>query len=134
MSEKETATAMGKHVYNLQIRVLIYQEDGEFCAHALEMDLLAYGKDFKTAILELTESIYQQISFAKFKNDDALLLFPAEKCFFDRWEAAHAAALKHEVFPDQSGEMEVLAVCITLDQKRIKAPKRRFDPVEISNA
>jgi hypothetical protein len=125
---------MDKHVYDLQIRVLVYQEDGEFCAHALEMDLLAFGNDLNAAIAELTELIYSQISFARFKHDDGLLLFPAEKSFFRRWEAAHAAALKHEVFPDESKKLAVKAVCIRLDQKRIKTPKKRFEALELSSA
>jgi hypothetical protein len=28
---------MDTHIYNLGVQVLIYQEDGEFCAQALEL-------------------------------------------------------------------------------------------------
>ena len=83
---------MNTHVYSFGIRVLIYKEDGKFCAHALELDLLEYGKTEERAISELLEMIKSQISFARFKNDDSLLPFPAPKEFYERWEAAHAAA------------------------------------------
>ena len=125
---------MDKHVYDLQIRVLIYREDGEYCAHALEMDLMGFGKTSRLAVAELTELIYAQISFARFKNDDSLLLFPAERALFKRWEEAQSAALRHEVFPDEPGQLEVRAVCIKLDQKRINSPKQRFDAVEPARA
>lgn len=125
---------MDTHIYNLQIRVLIYQEGGQFVAHALEMDLLGYGRTEKAAIRELCGLIDSQLSFARFKNDDSLLAFPAAKAYFDRWETAHAAALKKMVLEDKSGELSVKAICISLDDKVNRLPKRRFEPVELSCA
>lgn len=84
-------------IYDFGVRVLISKEDGEFCAHALELDLLGYGKTEHRAIGELLEAIRCQISFGRFKNDDSLMSFQAPKEFYDKWEAAHTAALKNKV-------------------------------------
>jgi hypothetical protein len=125
---------MGTHVYSFQIRVLIYREDGEYCARALEMDLLGYGKTEKAAIKELSNLIECQLTFARQKDDDSLLLFPAEKIFFERWEAAHKAGLKNRVFPDRTVAMKVKAVCITLDETLKKLPKARFESLKLACA
>jgi hypothetical protein len=125
---------MGKHVYNFQIRVLICQEDREVCAHALEMDLLGYGRTEEAAIEDLCNLIDCQLTFARAKNDDSLLLFPAEKPFFKRWEAAHAAALRNEVLQDKPVAITVKAVCIALDDRLSNLSKKRFEPVELSRA
>ncbi len=103
-------------------------------AHALEMDLMGYGKTEKAAVNELCSLIESQITFARHKGDDGLLSFPAEKEFFDRWEAAHTAALKREVLQDNIAELNVKAICISLDQTLSKLPKGRFEPVELSHA
>ena len=120
---------MEAHVYDFQIRVLLYREDGEFVAHALEMDLLGYGKTDAEALRELKGLIEAQITFARQKNDDTLLDFPAPKEFFARWEKAHAAALKRQVFPDTSVQMTAKAIFISLGERirRIQdAPAKQF--------
>ena len=125
---------MDTRIYNLQIRVLVYQEGGQFVAHALEMDLLGYGRTEKSAVKELCSLIDSQLSFARFKNDDSLLAFPAAKEYFERWETAHAAALKKMVLEDQPGALSFKAICISPDDKVSRLPKRRFEPVELSCA
>jgi hypothetical protein len=120
-----------KHFYDLGIRVLIYQEDGQFCAHALEVDLLGYGKTETEAVSELFEAIRCQLAFARAKDDDSILRFPAPKEFYDRWEAAHAAALRKLVFPDKSKAFAIRATCIAIDEKLLTAsPKARFEAME----
>ena len=52
---------MEAHVYDFQIRVLIYRENGEFVAHALEMDLLGCGETEAEALRELEDLIEAQI-------------------------------------------------------------------------
>ncbi len=59
-------------------RVLGYQVDSKtWAAHCLETDLIGYGKNFEAAFGELKELTGMQISFAKFKNQPALLDRPA---------------------------------------------------------
>jgi hypothetical protein len=70
------------HIYDVGVRVLIYQEEGQLCAHALELDLLGYGKTESEAVSQLLEAIRCQISFARSKNDDSILAFHAPREFY----------------------------------------------------
>jgi len=114
-------------LYSFQVRVLIYEEDGEFVAHALEMDLLGYGNDEKGAAMDLADLIDSQISFAREQNDDSLLLFPAPKELFERWEKAHLETLRSKVFGDKCQRLDVKAVAISLDRLDRRS-RRRFQP------
>ena len=105
----------GAHIYELGVRVLIYQEDGVFCAHALELDLLGHGKTENDAITGLLEAIQCQVSFARSKNDDSLLPFPAPQEFYKRWESAHSAALRNQVFPEKSKLLDIKAISIPIE-------------------
>jgi len=123
------------HIYDLGVRVLISQEDdGEFCAHALELDLLGYGKTEDKAISELLATIQCQISFARSKNDDGLLPFRAPQEFYDKWEAAQAAALKSEITQAHPKAMAIKAVWIAIEKTPPAAPNGRFEAVEPSCA
>jgi hypothetical protein len=122
------------HTYDLGVRVLIYQEEGEICAHALELDLLGYGKTEGGAVSELVEAIRCQISFARAKNDDSILASPAPKEYYDRWEAAHTAALRHQVCPEKSRSLAIKATWVAIEKAPASTPKARFTAMEISCA
>jgi hypothetical protein len=130
LSAKHHELMNDKHIYGLVVRVLICQEDGEFCAHALELDLLGYGKTESDAVSELFKAIQSQISFARIKNDDSILRFPAPKEFYERWEAAHAAALKNLVFPEKSTAFAIKATCVSLEETLTSAPESQFEAME----
>ncbi len=123
---------MNTHVYDFQIRALLTKEDGEFVAHALEMDLVGYGPTEKEALTSLSGMIEAQISFAAQQGDDSLIHFPAPQEFVTRWETAHAAALKREIFPDKSVKLSTKAVVVTFTRQDVlKAIRsRRFSPVD----
>jgi hypothetical protein len=125
---------MDTHIYNIVIRVLLYEDGGEWCAHALELDLVGYGKTIKRAMSQLSDLISAQISFARFKNDDSLLPFPAPKELFERWETAHAATLKREILKETSAKMSIQAVCIDISDEVNKPSKARFQVMESSCA
>ncbi len=59
------------------INVLGYEEDGDWVAHALEMDIVAQGDTFEEAFEALDELIGMQLSFAAFKGDPSLVMQPA---------------------------------------------------------
>jgi hypothetical protein len=127
---------MDKKVFSLCLRSIVYQEDGVFHARCLEMDLLGVGPTEKEALSELTRLIEAQISFAVFKKDDGLLLFPAEKEYFERWEKANRAKLHHELFPDKKTsdlaiQMNGRSVVISFDKSDLDKLKKqhRFDSV-----
>jgi hypothetical protein len=125
---------MDTHIYNIGIRVLIYEEDRDVCAHALELDLVGYGKTENSALSALTSAIRAQISFARFKNDDSLLPFSAPKEIYERWEVAHNAALRNEIFREKTIKMDIKAVCINISDELKKPSTARFSPMELSCA
>lgn len=64
------------------ISVLGYQEEGEWAALALEMDLRGYGETFEIALSDLEGLIEMQISFAEFKGQPDMVLHPAAPIYF----------------------------------------------------
>lgn len=87
---------MNAHFYDLTIRVLVYKEDDQFVAHALEFDILGYGETEAAAKKNLTILLDNQLSFAACKNSPESVYFPAPKEFFDRWDKANQAKIKGE--------------------------------------
>lgn len=123
-------------IYELGVRVLISQEDGQFCAHALELDLLGYGKTETAAVESLLEAIDCQISFARYKNDDTLLSFAAPVEFMAKWEEAHTAALRKEMLRDKTKAvaMAIKAAWVTIEKPLASAQKERFETMEVACA
>src|SRR5271157_4548841 len=100
----ETVTSENKmdaHFYGIQIRVLLCQEDGEWAARALELDLLGYGHTREEAMTALQEAVEAQVSFAHQKNDMGLLPFPAERECFDKWEEAQRRSIQSGITGNQ---------------------------------
>ena len=92
--------------------------------------MLGYGKTESEAISELFKAIQCQISFARTKNDDSVLRFPAPKEFYERWEAAHIAALKNLIFPEKSTAFAIKAICVSLEETLTSATKTQFEAME----
>jgi hypothetical protein len=123
---------MDKHIYDIPMRVLIYKEDDEFVAHALEMDLVGYGVTQNKAIEDLMTMVFCQLSFAHQKQDAGLLMFSAPQEYLDRWEAARKTALQNEVIEDKSINLKYRAICLTIPKSEIKSAlskRRDFKPV-----
>jgi hypothetical protein len=116
---------MDTHIYNIQIRVLICKEEGEFVARALELDLLGYGKTEAEAVQELQQTVEAQISFAHQMKDPGLIGFPADAEYFTRWEDAQRKVLHSQVLGDKSVKLEAKAVVITITPNEIKALRSR---------
>ena len=72
----------------LHLSILGYNEDDRWVAHALEMDILAYGADFDDACSQLEGLVMTQLRFAGEKKDLSLLWHPAPRKFFNRYIAA----------------------------------------------
>jgi hypothetical protein len=64
--------------------VLGYEEDGEWVALALEMDLRGYGATFDNALADLADLVAMQVSFAFHKNQPEMIWKPAEPVWFAR--------------------------------------------------
>ena len=93
---------MKAHFYDLTIRVLIYKEGDQFVAHALEFDIIAYGKTEAAAKKELETLLDNQLSFAARLGKPDIVHFPAPKEFFERWEKANQARLRGEAVTERS--------------------------------
>ena len=77
---------------DLPLSVLIYPNDelSGWTALALEMDIRSYGDTPESALDELGDLVYVQISFALFKRDPSLIWKRADAIWFDRFAAAFA--------------------------------------------
>lgn len=74
------------HFSHTFLSILGYQEDDEWVALALEMDLRGYGATFEEALGELQELVMMQISFALQQDQPELIWKSAEPRFHDMWE------------------------------------------------
>lgn len=128
-------THVDTHIYELQIRVLICREDGEFVARALELDLLGCGSTERAALEELKRAVEAQISFAHQMNDARLIGFPAEAEFFSRWEDAQRKAIRAEILGDKSVKLAARARVISFTAAELRALRqRRFKQADLACA
>lgn len=116
---------MESHIYDLQIRVLICKEDGEYVARALELDLLGYGSTENEAINELKASVEAQITFAHQMGDAGLLAFEADREYFKRWEESHRKALRSQIVGDKSMKLTAKATIIPISLNKLKTLRSR---------
>ncbi len=121
---------MKAHYYDLFIRVLIYKEGARFVAHALELDILAYGAAETAAKKELERLLDNQLSFAACLGKPETVHFPAPKESFERWETANRAQLSGNQVSEESlglhGKPSVF-VYSQDDLKRLRTNARKRD-------
>ena len=75
------------------VRVLLFKDNGEFVAHALEFDLVATGKSEQKAKQELLKTIETQIRFAIANSCPEIILHRAPEEDFKKWEDANNSEL-----------------------------------------
>lgn len=113
---------------------MIYKEGDQFVAHALEWDIPAYAKTEEAAKNELEGLLDNQLGFAAFMGKLEMVLFPAPKEFFDRWEEAHSAWLRGETVADTPLSLDEKAsiwVYSDEDLRKLRtARKRDFSKME----
>jgi hypothetical protein len=83
----------GADTHTLHLRVLGYEEDREWCALCLEMDLRGYGATFEDAMEELHDAIVNQFTFAMQMNKPELLLCTAEQKYHAMYARTKRKAL-----------------------------------------
>ena len=91
------------------LSVLYYEEDGQWVAHALEMDICGCGVNREDAAEELEELVNTQISFAAYMKDPSLIFKRAEQERFDQFQAAAVSELRRafaEFVNEELGEPE----------------------------
>lgn len=119
---------MKNHLYDLAIRVLIYKEGNQFVAHALELDVPAYGSTEEAAKKTLESLLDNQLEFAACVGKPEMVAFPAPKDFFERWEKANRAQLRGELLSEKSlglkGKASIF-VYSNEDLVKLRTAKRR---------
>src|SRR6266568_265410 len=122
--KRDDKTTMEKNIYDFQIRILLSKDDGDYVAHALEMDLVAYGKTESKALEELDNLIRNQISFAIEKRQDNLMICRAPDEYFEQWEKAHADALKGMISQGKCAKIHIKATSICFSHHEISELKK----------
>ena len=81
---------------SVTLNVLGVREDEKWCAIALEMSLLGYGKTFEEALEDLKETIIAQVTYARdhHKTIDHIFI-PAEPHYFELHARLKSQALKN---------------------------------------
>jgi hypothetical protein len=82
-----------RHHFSISLRVLLWEEEGEVFAHALEVDLLGSGATEQAALDDLLKALDTQVSFAALHNEEGAIAHPAPQEDFDRWEKLHRESL-----------------------------------------
>jgi hypothetical protein len=116
---------MDKNIFDLSLRVLVYEEDRQCRARCLEMDLVGSGKNEREALRQLEGLVQDQISFALFKNDHSLIMFPSDETYINRWEEAQQFRLHNELFPDTAVKLKAKAVFIMISKEELAELKKR---------
>lgn len=126
---------MDKHIYDVPLRVLLYEENGEWNAHALEMDVLGSGKTPKQAEDDLKQAVMAQLSFAHQMGHPDLISHPAPKEYFDRWRKAQQLMLTDLLEKPATHCKKVRAIFISVKRGEVdKALKRSSFVLEHENA
>jgi predicted RNase H-like HicB family nuclease len=112
------------HKLDLVFRVLLYQDDGEYVAHAVELDLLGMGNSPNKAIADLRGAIEAQVTFAMQKKDPGLLSFPAPTEVATRWQEAQRKELCDLATGDVSIEGRCRAMVIEIPSSELTALRR----------
>ena len=102
MGRPQDAKAKGKLAADeanmgLAINVLGVREDGAWCAIALEMSLRGYGETFPKALVELTQAVEAQVSFAVQHDNLDQIFIPAEPHYFRLYADMKREALKRKL-------------------------------------
>ena len=94
----------------LNLRVLGYQEDGEWVAHCLEMDVVGHGRSFRTAMNDLRELILMQVTFAMTQNMPSLLDHPAPPDLFMIYERVKRESLSSFTDPARGRDFPIASI------------------------
>ena len=108
----------------LTVNVLGYQEEGEWVALALEMDIRGYGQSFEEALEDLIDLVNMQLSFAEFKDHPEMAFHPAEPVWFSLFAQVRQDRLLHYARPAEA-EYEIAGIPMPSPQV-IEKEKTKF--------
>jgi predicted RNase H-like HicB family nuclease len=83
----DTTRSTGKTVQKLriQLRAVLYEQDDQWFAHCLEMDVVGHGKTKKRAFALMNDAIAQQIHSSLVHQNQANIFQPADPRFFQMY-------------------------------------------------
>ncbi len=120
---------METRIYDFQVRLLVTRDGDQYVAHALEMDLVAYGDTEKEALDEISNMMRNQISFALQKKEMRLTDFKAPKEYFDLWEKVNAESLQGVVTgktdEEKCGRIQIITKILVFGKDDIEAIQKR---------
>ena len=97
-----------EHITDLSFRVVVYRDDADWVAHALEADIIGYGSSPEEAAKELFEALECQITFAFQRGDSSLIEKEAPEDIVRLWESTRKETI-HSIFsqPAMSRQVEI---------------------------
>ncbi|HKV09826.1 MAG TPA: hypothetical protein VJ725_16910 [Thermoanaerobaculia bacterium] len=118
--------------HQISLNVLGYQEEGEWVALALEMDLRGYGETFDEALEDLADVVGMQISFSRFKGQPCLIWKAADPVWFERFAETRRDYLEALVGETELSEPEYSIAGLPIPPAHvIEAMRRSFVPTEV---
>jgi hypothetical protein len=109
----------------ITLNVLVYQEEGEWVALALEMDLRGYGNTSEEALRDLEDLVGMQISFSRLTGQPELVWKAAEPIWFER-SLYDARYRLHVIQALEQGRAEARAGRLTPHDKVAEELRRRW--------
>ena len=94
------------HITDLSFRVVVYRDDADWVAHALEADLVGYGRSPEEAAKELFEALECQITFAFQMGDPSLIEKEAPEDIVRLWETTRKETV-HSIFTQPATSRQV---------------------------
>ncbi|HEV3006283.1 MAG TPA: hypothetical protein VGX78_17570 [Pirellulales bacterium] len=79
--------------FRMPLRIVLYQENGDWIAHCLELDLVGDGSTREKACASLSASINAQLDFYIRHRESAQLFRPAPAEFFKMFAAGKDIAI-----------------------------------------
>lgn len=99
--EEANAVAPEKPAYvEATLSILGYQEEEEWIALALEMDLRGYGQTWEEALGDLRDLVVMQVGFAHSKGEPGMIWRSAEEKYWELYREAQRAHFLQAVTTD----------------------------------
>lgn len=110
---------MKRGTVTVSSRILVYTEDGQYVAHAIDMDLIGEAPSPNGAVGALKQAIEAQVSFAVHKGNTGMVYFKCSRALENRWIKAAEKGLHDLAKGDDAKNMECIASFIELSQAEL---------------
>jgi hypothetical protein len=108
-----------EHHNEFPVNVVIYRDEGEWCALALEMDVRGYGATADAAMADLVDMLRAQVSFAIHNGHPESVWQRSEDRYWEMWERARRSRFVAETSGAPSADEEI-AASVPLDLLALK--------------